>query len=100
MLHTKQKSVHVSYDLDVIDPDDAPGVSIPEFDGISTKEAMEICDNIIENFDKISSFDLVELNPLRDVNRKTEQIGLNILAKVIKKVEELPDKKIEIEEYF
>ena len=61
---------------------------------------MEICDNIIENFDKISSFDLVELNPLRDVNRKTEQIGLNILAKVIKKVEELPDKKIEIEEYF
>ena len=96
----KTKSVHVSYDLDVIDPDDAPGVSIPEFDGISTKEAMEICDNIIENFDKISSFDLVELNPLRDVNRKTEQIGLNILAKVIKKVEELPDKKIEIEEYF
>ena len=96
----KTKSVHVSYDLDVIDPDDAPGVSIPEFDGISTKEAMEICDNIIENFDKISSFDLVELNPLRDVNRKTEHIGLNILAKVIKKVEELPDKKIEIEEYF
>ena len=96
----KTKSVHISYDLDVIDPDEAPGVSIPEFDGITEKEAMEICDNIIENFDKVSSFDLVELNPLRDMNRKTEQIGLNILAKIIKKVEELPDKKIEIEEYF
>lgn len=96
----KTKSVHVSYDLDVIDPEVAPGVSIPEFDGIDEKEAMDICDNIIEHFHQISSFDLVELNPLRDMNRKTEQIALNILAKVIKKVEELPDKKIEIEEYF
>lgn len=96
----KTKSVHVSYDLDVIDPDIAPGVSIPEFEGITEKEAMDICDNIINHFDQISSFDLVELNPLRDMNRKTEQIALNILAKVIKKIEELPDKKIEIEEYF
>lgn len=87
----KTKSIHISYDLDVIDPDIAPGVSVPEFDGIDEGQAMEICDSIIEHFDKVSSFDLVEFNPLRDVNRKTEQIALNILAKIIKEVEKLPD---------
>ena len=35
----------------------------------------------------IVSFDLVEFNPLRDVDRKTEQIALNILAQIIKAVE-------------
>ena len=98
----KSKGIHISYDLDVIDPDVAPGVSIPEFDGINSEEAMQICDYIIDNFNKVTSYDLVELNPLRDVNRKTEQIGLNILAKTLKKIDSLPDKVIkkEIEEYF
>lgn len=90
----KTKSIHISYDLDIIDPDIAPGVSVPEFDGINEEEAMEICDTIIENFDKVSSYDLVEFNPLRDVGRKTEQIAVNILAKTIKAVEKLPEKEV------
>ena len=91
----KTRGIHISYDLDIIDPQFAPGVSVPEFDGINVEEAMEICDYIIENFDKVSSYDLVELNPLRDVNRKTEQVALNILAKTINRVNELPEKEIE-----
>ena len=91
----KTRGIHISYDLDIIDPEFAPGVSIPEFDGINVDEAMEICDYIIEHFDKVSSYDLVELNPLRDVSRKTEQIALNILAKTINRVNELPEKEIE-----
>jgi arginase family enzyme len=35
----------------------------------------------------ILSFDLVELNPLRDQDRKTEQIALNILTQVISAAE-------------
>ena len=38
----KTKGIHISYDLDVIDPDIAPGVSIPEFDGLTLDEAMKI----------------------------------------------------------
>lgn len=87
------KSVHISYDLDVIDPEIAPGVSIPEVNGIDNIQAMEICSMIIDNFDKVSSFDLVELNPLRDKNKKTEQIAVNILTRIIKAVENLPEKK-------
>ena len=83
----KTKGIHVSYDLDVIDPDVAPGVSIPEFDGINEEEAMAINEYLIKHMDKIVSFDLVEFNPLRDIDRKTEQIALNILAQIIKAVE-------------
>ena len=83
----KTKGVHVSYDLDVIDPDIAPGVSIPEFDGISEEEAMQINEYLVKHINEIVSFDLVEFNPLRDVNRKTEQIALNILAQIIRAVE-------------
>lgn len=95
----KTKGVHVSYDLDVIDPDVAPGVSIPEFDGISEEEAMKINEYLINHIDDIVSFDLVEFNPLRDVDRKTEQIGLNILAQMIKAAEK-KKKKFEQITYY
>lgn len=83
----RTKGIHISYDLDVIDPDIAPGVSIPEFDGINEEEAMEINKLIMKHIDKIVSYDLVEFNPLRDKDRKTEQIALNLLAQMIKTVE-------------
>ena len=89
----KTKGIHVSYDLDVIDPDIAPGVSIPEFDGLTEEEAMEINAYLVNHFDQILSFDLVEFNPLRDQERKTEQIALNILAQIIRAAEN--KKKIE-----
>ena len=83
----RNKSVHVSYDLDVIDPDVAPGVSVPEVDGISEKEAMDILEEVLKHNDQISSMDVVEFNPLRDENRKTEQIALNIIARTIQVIE-------------
>ena len=81
------EGMHISYDLDVIDPDVAPGVSIPEFDGITEDEAMQITESIVAHMKDIVSFDLVEFNPLRDKDRKTEQIALNLLAQIIRGVE-------------
>ncbi len=83
----KTSGIHISYDLDLIDPEVAPGVSIPEFDGISEEEAMKINELIMKHLNQIVSYDLVEFNPLRDVNRKTEQIALNLLAQIIRAVE-------------
>lgn len=83
----KTNGVHVSYDLDVIDPDVAPGVSVPELDGISEDDAMTITDELKKHIDEIVSLDIVEFNPLRDQNRKTEQIAVNILAQIINAVE-------------
>ena len=79
----KTKGIHVSYDLDVIDPYTAPGVSIPEYEGITEEEAMKINEYLVKHMNDILSFDLVEFNPLRDQERKTEQIALNILTQII-----------------
>lgn len=94
----KTKGIHISFDLDVIDPDIAPGVSIPEFDGISEEEAMNINEYIIKHFNDVLSYDLVEFNPLRDINRKTEQIALNLLAQIIRAAEN--KKKFEQKTYY
>jgi len=83
----RTKAIHISYDLDIIDPEIAPGVSIPEIDGLNENESMEILKEILNHIEIISSIDIVELNPLRDIDRKTEQIALNILATIIQKIE-------------
>lgn len=78
--------VHISYDLDVIDPKIAPGVSIPAADGINLDEAYKIADLINNEINKstIKSLDLVELNPLLDKDKVTEKIALEIIERVLK----------------
>ena len=75
--------LHISYDLDIIDKTYAPGVSVPEPDGIDVDIAYKIKDILIKNIDKIKSFDLVEYNPVYDINNKTLDIAVNILNDVI-----------------
>ncbi len=75
--------VHVSYDIDVIDPTIARGVSIKAKDGINEEEAYIIADSIIEHKNDIKSIDLVEYNPKEDIDDKTLKISENILNKLI-----------------
>ena len=80
--------VHISYDLDVIDPKIAPGVSIPATHGINLDEAYKIADLISEKIsDKtVKSLDLVELNPLLDKDKVTEKIAVEILERILSKI--------------
>lgn len=75
--------MHISLDLDVLDPTIAPGVSIPEDNGINDIEMYEIVDEILKHKNLIKSIDLVELNPSFDKDDKTKNIALNILNKII-----------------
>ena len=79
----KGSNLHISYDLDVIDPIIAPGVSVKAKDGINEEEAYQIMDEIIKRKDKLNSFDLVELNPDNDIDNKTRDIAYNLLEKLI-----------------
>lgn len=76
--------IHISYDLDSIDPKICPGVSVPELGGLTLDEVNSAINKITENKDLIKSFDLVEYNPDHDIDNKTLNIGLNILEKIIK----------------
>ena len=75
--------IHISYDLDVIDPKFAPGVSVPVKDGIDLEEAYEAVDEIIKHKEIIRSIDLVEYNPKFDIEDKTKKIAINMLEKII-----------------
>ncbi len=74
--------VHVSIDLDVIDPQIAPGVSVKEKDGLLKNEINQIIDYLKTKESKIKSLDLVEYNPLNDKDNKTLDIALDIINKL------------------
>ncbi len=82
------KGIHISFDIDVIDPEIAKGVSVPAINGITDEEAYLITDEVLKYKDKIKSWDLVEFNPLKDEDKKTEKIAINILEKVISNIKE------------
>ena len=71
--------IHISYDLDVIDPAICPGVSIPEKDGISLEESYDIMNYIATKKEYIKSLDLVEYNPDYDIDNKSLNIAVNLI---------------------
>ncbi len=71
--------IHLSLDLDVIDPVVAPGVSVPAKDGIDEDEFLNIVRELLKYKDQIKSIDLVEFNPTRDIDDKTKKIALKTL---------------------
>ncbi len=78
--------MHISYDIDVIDPKIAPGVSVPAKDGINLDEAYEAVNMIIKHKEKLKSIDLVEFNPVRDINNQTKKIASKILNELINNI--------------
>ncbi len=75
--------VHISFDLDLIDPKVAPGVSVPAENGINLTETYKLIDEICKFSNIIKSADLVEFNPSFDQNHVTENIAKAILNKWI-----------------
>lgn len=76
--------LHISFDLDVIDPDIAPGVSVKEKNGINLDETKEIINFLNTKKKYLKAFDLVEYNPLNDQNNTTLEIANYILENIIK----------------
>ena len=75
--------LHISFDLDVLDPVLSPGVTVKEENGITIKETEEILDFLTKEKKLIKSFDLVEYNPLNDKEDTTLKIVNHILKKII-----------------
>lgn len=69
-LAEKTDAVHLSFDLDVLDPGVAPGVGTPSPNGMTIRECAVIMAELGQT-GMIISMDIVELNPLLDVNQQT-----------------------------
>jgi arginase len=65
---------HASFDLDVLDPSEAPGVGTPVPGGISYREAHLVMELIAET-GALTSLDLVEVNPILDRQNITAQLA-------------------------
>jgi arginase len=81
--HVNQKTIGygVSLDLDAIDPADAPGVDVPEPDGIPADQMLtEMA--IVSRDPRLLGTEMVEFNPHRDKNHLTEKLLVNLLQKM------------------
>lgn len=72
----------ISLDLDVICPEEAPGVGSPEEDGVRAKELLRAL-SLLPKHRAFQAFELVEYNPQRDREKKTALLCKQILAQVM-----------------
>lgn len=79
-LSTQVSNFWVSLDLDVIDEVYAPGAAMPNRQGLSYREVSAIAQYIGMHCNVIG-VDLVEYNPKQDVNFKTAELGIELIAK-------------------
>jgi arginase len=75
---------HVSYDLDACDPSVAPGVGTPVKGGLSYREAHVVMESVHES-GKLTSFDLVEVNPTLDIRNTTAELGTELALSALGK---------------
>ncbi|AQL41338.1 arginase [Halorientalis sp. IM1011] len=81
--------VHVSLDLDWLDPTEAPGVGTPVRGGVSYREAhaaMELIAERTAEAGRLSSMELVEVNPILDQHNQTAELAVELAASALGKV--------------
>ena len=76
--------IHVSVDLDGIDPFYAPGVGTPAAGGISYREA-HLAMEMLADTGRVVSAELVEVNPILDQQNGTARLGAGLLASLLGK---------------
>jgi len=75
--------IHISYDIDFIDPSVAKGVSTPVKDGALIQDVDNINKILVNNIDKIKSMDVVEYNSLADDDLNTYKITKKIIDNIL-----------------
>ena len=71
--------VHVSLDMDVVDPDAAPGVGTPVRGGLSYREA-HLAMELVAEWGEFGSFEIVEVNPILDRENATGRLAVELAA--------------------
>lgn len=76
------RQIHVSLDIDVLDPSIAPGTGVPEVGGITEGALHEALDFILTKSDQVKSLDLVEYNPLLDIEERTDRVVQKLMRTI------------------
>jgi len=75
------KDLYISIDIDVLDPAFAPGTGYIEPGGLTTRQLLFFLHRL-KKLDNLKAFDLVEINPKKDVNDMTSKVGAKILVEL------------------
>jgi arginase len=76
--------IHVSFDIDVVDPSLASGVGTPKKGGLTYREA-HLCLEMVADSNQLVSIDLVEVNPILDNRNATAELGSELLLSALGK---------------
>jgi len=76
--------LHVSFDVDFLDPDIAPGVGTTIPGGPTYREA-QLCMEMIADTGRLGSLDVMELNPALDVRNRTAVIAVDLIESLFGK---------------
>jgi len=76
--------LHVSLDMDVMDPLSAPGVGTPSQGGLTYRESQLIME-ILADSHKVCSLDVMEINPILDIQNQTAQTAVNLMTSLFGK---------------
>ena len=76
--------LHVSFDVDFLDPDIAPGVGTTVPGGPTYREA-QLCMEMIADTGRLGSVDVVELNPALDLRNRTAEVAVELIESMFGK---------------
>jgi arginase len=76
--------LHVSFDVDFLDPDIAPGVGTAVRGGPTYREA-QLCMEMIADTGRLASLDIMELNPARDLQNRTAELVVDLVESLFGK---------------
>ena len=76
--------LHVSFDVDFLDPEIAPGVGTTVPGGPSYREA-QLCMEMIADTGLMGSLDIMELNPAMDIHNKTAKLAVDLVESLFGK---------------
>lgn len=76
--------LHVSFDVDFLDPDIAPGVGTTVRGGPTYREA-QLCMEMVADTGRLGSLDVMELNPALDERNRTAEVAVDLIASLFGK---------------
>ena len=74
--------IHVSLDMDGLDPSEAPGVGTPVPGGLTYREAHLLME-ILGDSGKVHSLDVVEINPILDLGNTTAELAIELVSSLL-----------------
>ena len=74
--------IHISLDMDSLDPDEAPGVGTAVPGGLSYREAHLLME-ILGDSGRVQSMDIVEINPILDTMNRTAELAVELAASLL-----------------